>query len=58
MNVSCPRFRQGNTSIVRRFIYNLKRYNVFTIGGFERLIRKVNQNVEGNFKIYVFLEEI
>ncbi|XP_071127764.1 uncharacterized protein [Mytilus edulis] len=38
--------------------YNLRRYDIFNIGGFERLITKVSENDEGNFKIYVFLEEL
>ena len=38
--------------------YHLKRYDIFNVGGFERLITKVNENDGSNFKIFVFLEEI
>ena len=38
--------------------YNLNRYDIFIVGGFERLITKVKEHDESNFKIYVFLEEL
>jgi hypothetical protein len=33
-------------------------YDIFIVGGFERLITKVKEHDESNFKIYVFLEEL
>lgn len=38
--------------------YNLKRYDIFIIGGYERLITKVKETYEANFKIYVYMEEL
>jgi hypothetical protein len=38
--------------------YNLKRYDIFIIGGYERLITKVKETDEANFKIYVYMEEL
>ena len=38
--------------------YNLKRYNIFIIGGYERLITKVKETNETNFKIYIYMEEL
>jgi hypothetical protein len=38
--------------------YNLNRYDIFIVGSFERLITKVKEHDESNFKIYVFLEEL
>ena len=37
---------------------NLKRYNIVIIGGYERLITKVKETDETNFKIYVYMEEL
>jgi hypothetical protein len=33
-------------------------YDIFIVGGFERLITKVKEHDETNLKIYVFLEEL
>jgi hypothetical protein len=38
--------------------YNLKRYDISIIGGYERLITKVKETDEANFKIYVYMEEL
>ena len=37
---------------------NLKRYDIFIIGSYERLITKVKETDEANFKIYVYMEEL
>ena len=36
----------------------MKRYDIFIIGGYERLITKVKETDEANFKIYVYMEEL
>jgi hypothetical protein len=38
--------------------YNLNRYDIFIVGSFERLITKVKEHDESNFKIYAKLRSI